>query len=433
MLSYSVRAASPAVAMIGLLAATSSANVLVVDAFGGGNYTQIQAAVDAAVDGDTILVKSGAYNSFGVIDKELAIVGDAGSYVHILGVIRARNLEAGKTLLLENLNARGVFGYGDSAYGLFLSNIQGCVRVENCTFIGDETPNFGSYVGADGIRIEACNDVVLTRTSGVGGSGGLTQEPGELPSGAGMHAQSSTFAIYDSTLEGGTGSSADPSANLVDGGEGGDGCLASTDSWCFSSGSSMMAGNGGGGGYGAFAFNPTWGGDGGNGLHLEYFSSGVLLDDLLVRGAGGPPGSGPESFDGAPGYARLAQLGENKFTDLPGASRHFISPTPVRENTSAVLTFTGVPGEQVELLISRSAGLRADRNENGVLLLGGPMRIASMGVVPASGTLLVQFPVFALDPGVESTVLYMQARFTDQQGNTVLSGPSSMVILSHLF
>jgi hypothetical protein len=431
MLRYSVRAVLSAAAMLGALAATASANVLVVDAFGGGNYTQIQAAVNAAVDGDTILIKSGTYGSFGVLDKELAIVGDAGSSVHVVGVIRARGLAAGKTLVLENLSAMGTPGNTSSVYGLYLSNNPGRVCVENCHFVGQSSINAYGDRGYDAIHVEGCSDVVLTRCTSLGGSAGVFHGDGNEPSGAGLYAQDSVVAIYDSTLQGGSGASANPNAIDDDGGAGGHGCWAISYSSVFVSGSQLVAGNGGSGGAGYF-LAPAYGGDGGDGLRLEYASTAVLLDDVLVAGLGGGAGNGPESNPGDDGYEYVTATGST-LTFSPGRSRHLISSTPVRENTVAPLQFRGAVGEQVQLLISRNADLRADRTENGVLLLGGPIRIASMGVVPASGTLIVQFPVFALDPGIDSTALYMQARFIGQQGHSVLSGPSSMVILSHLF
>jgi hypothetical protein len=416
--------------MFGLLAATISADVLVVDASGGGNYTQIQAAVDAAVDGDTILVKSGTYNSFRVSNTELAIVGDAGSDVQVVGAIRATNLAAGKTLVLENLNATGQTGDAISVYGLYLSNNQGRVRVESCRFAGKPSYGFYGVHGYDAIRVEGCSDVAMTRTTSLGGSAGFFNNLGTLPSGAGLNAQSSVLAIYDSTLRGGTGTSVSPNSPAVSGGNGGHGCWTES-CWLFASGCQFLAGNGGQGGAGYFMAE-AYGGDGGDGIRLEYGSTAVLFDDVLVRGLGGAPGNGPESYGGADGNAYFTDPG-SMLTNLPGPSKHFVSPTPVRENTLATLTFIGMPGERVQLLICRTSGHHFDAMESGVLLLGSPIRVVSMGVVPASSTLLVQFPVLALDPGVESTVLYMQARFMDQQGNTVLSGPSSMVILSHLF
>jgi len=69
--------------------------VIVVDAGGGATYA-LQPAVDAADDGDTLLVKSGTYAWFAVSNKAIAIVGDAGALVHINGAVRVRNLAAGR-------------------------------------------------------------------------------------------------------------------------------------------------------------------------------------------------------------------------------------------------------------------------------------------------------------------------------------------------
>src|SRR5688572_17225523 len=88
--------------LIGIAMVARAGNVHVVDLHGTG-LTQIQSGVDAAVDGDVVLVKSGTYASFVVPNKGLAIVADTGADVRVLGAIRARNLAAGKTLLLANL------------------------------------------------------------------------------------------------------------------------------------------------------------------------------------------------------------------------------------------------------------------------------------------------------------------------------------------
>ena len=46
----------------------------------GEIFTTIQAAVDAASDGDLILVEPGSYPEFRVDGKDLSIVGDAGTF-----------------------------------------------------------------------------------------------------------------------------------------------------------------------------------------------------------------------------------------------------------------------------------------------------------------------------------------------------------------
>lgn len=61
-------------------AQSGSGATLVVDAAGGGNYTTIQAAIDAAAAGDTIEVRSGDYAGF-TLDKAVTVRGDGGAVV----------------------------------------------------------------------------------------------------------------------------------------------------------------------------------------------------------------------------------------------------------------------------------------------------------------------------------------------------------------
>ncbi|MFC7177068.1 right-handed parallel beta-helix repeat-containing protein [Halosegnis marinus] len=60
------------------LVGTASAATLTVDDSGGADYTTIQAAVNAASDGDTILVAPGTYAGDITIDKRLTLRGDTG-------------------------------------------------------------------------------------------------------------------------------------------------------------------------------------------------------------------------------------------------------------------------------------------------------------------------------------------------------------------
>jgi hypothetical protein len=417
-------------ALVALVAPRALANVLVVDASGGGNYTQIQPAVDAADDGDTLLIKSGTYAWFAVNNKSIAIVGDAGANVQINGAVRVRSLAPGKTLVLENVSATGISSNDpQTVYGLHLKNNQGRVRVEGCSFVGLSACAYGCGNGVEAIHAESSSDVALTRTTSLGGSGSARQ--GKLSnynSGAGLSAQTSTITIYDSTLRGGTGASADPNALGVNGAFGGAGCTVSGSS-LFASGSTMLGGDGGGSGYG-IPFGGAYAGDGGDGIDLVNGSSAVLLDDIRQGGFGGPAGNGPESFGG---YDGVAESGST-FTHLAGASKHMVSPTPVRENSSFQMTFTGASGERVALVVADEADHVLNLPWKGVMLVKAmhPLLSIPVGTIPAGGTLSV--PWTALDlGGLPSKLLHVQPVFSDSQGHHTIGNASSVVILSHLY
>ncbi len=67
--------------------APSSGRVVVVAPDGSGAYTEIQAAIDSALPGDTILIKAGSYREDVVVHSKtrLRLVGESRDKVSILG------------------------------------------------------------------------------------------------------------------------------------------------------------------------------------------------------------------------------------------------------------------------------------------------------------------------------------------------------------
>ena len=63
------------------LATLDQSATIVVDASGQGDFTSLQAAIDAAREGDTIQVKAGTYDGGFVVDKSVSILGEAGAIV----------------------------------------------------------------------------------------------------------------------------------------------------------------------------------------------------------------------------------------------------------------------------------------------------------------------------------------------------------------
>jgi hypothetical protein len=72
-----------------------------VDDSGGADFVQIQDAIDAAADGDVILVEPGDYASFAIVDKGLVLTGTTPTaMVRVSSHSEVRDLAAGKLVEL---------------------------------------------------------------------------------------------------------------------------------------------------------------------------------------------------------------------------------------------------------------------------------------------------------------------------------------------
>ena len=89
------------------LAPALAADVLVVDAAGGGDYTSVATAALAAADGDVLLVRPGNYPFEEVVidGKGLTIVKDGPGIVKSYRWVRIQNLPAGKEVHLNGLSS----------------------------------------------------------------------------------------------------------------------------------------------------------------------------------------------------------------------------------------------------------------------------------------------------------------------------------------
>ncbi len=409
-------------AVIALLAAGSAeAAVLVVDSSGGGNHLQISAAVLAAANGDTILVRSGDYAPFVIDAKDLDVVADTGAVVNVHGGIVVRNTAAAQVVVLAGLRCYGLnTGLLTIREALRVESAAGPVRVLHSLLRGE---NGISYVapmhGADGAWVQASSDVAFQACVIVGGSGmmsftGFSANRG----GDGLHVESATAAVHGSTVVGGDGGQGDFLGCDL-GGDGGHGArvLGGT---LFAGGSSILGGDGGGDGF--LACRP-----GGDGIRLTGATSHAdLLDDVLTGGKGAC---------GAPDGIPLALEGAASATHYTGLARPFHVTSPVREQATATLTFTGTPGDVAVLLASLGTAAQATPVWKGVLHPSLPFAAPPIvaGVLPAAGALVLSFPVPLLPAGVDVTVLHLQSLHASTLGDVVLGMPEATVILDSSF
>jgi hypothetical protein len=404
-------------AVFAVIAAPALAgNVLVVDSSGGGAFTTIQSAVDAAADGDTILVKSGFYQGFTVNDRAVAVVADTNALVQVGTLVRVDNLASSRDALLVGLR---IFVDVPGNYGVQLRHNMGSVRVEDCRL-----ENLG-YVG-EAAWVVNSQDVAYARCTIV------TSEP-RFPGDA-LHVDgnpgSSNVAVYDSELRGGDGADLCSSQWDCQPPDGGSGAVVRSGSFFFAAGSLFHGGEGGRGSqYGCGLFCGSDGGWGGDGVRFIASGAAALLDNGYHAGHGAPTCSPCSSnLDGGNGV----EIGGSP-TMLDGRARHLSIKNPRRERIPFRIEARGRPGDSVILYSSESTGFTYMPSRRGVLIPQNPTPPIQLGTIPANGILVYHHTVPDLGPGVQSKRIYFQALHTTPAGVKFLGSPVSLVVLDQAF
>ena len=386
-------------------------DVLLVDASGGGDFTDLQAAVDAAAEGDTILVRRPADGTAGqprfgpvVIEgKSLALVSARRGEL-VVGPIEVRGLGPGQAVVLSGLTVNEISSGLDGRVALSVRDCAGTVRVQDC-FLW----SWQDAVGRPGVALRDAADVAITRSTVVGGRGDGRLAPG----GPGVVAHSARVVVQDSAIHGGAGG--DEMAFFEDafGGPGGTGLEAHA-SFVHVSGGSVLGGTGGH----AFYGDPSEGGDGGIGIDASPDSTVYVLDADVQGGEGG---SGT-TLAGDPGPAVVGTV-----TFVAASARGLASPDRVEEGSAIALVLRGEPGEDVTLLRSGAARSRLVDPATGVVQTAPPFERLALGTLPASGELEVALPAPDAPQG-GSLELVLQGSFVDPSG-AVRLGPAAHVFV----
>ena len=404
-----------------LLAPLASADVRVVSSM--GPYTTIQAAVNAANDGDLVLVKPGSsYAGFHVQAKSLAIVADAGlSDVTVQGTVIVSDLAAGQTVTVTGLNAYGSFvGTEGLHYGFYANNNLGSVRCQSCRFYGLDYIIDGGD-GFDAARIVSSSDVSLVACTTEGGDCFEGYSWTVPVGGSGARFELSNVTIMDSSLLGGMGWEGAWGTTSGGGGPG----LVASNSTVFVSGGTTQGGQGGDG-YGAGGPAPAPGGFG-----IGSFDGAVVrqLDSVTSGGMNGAFVDGPDDTGNAPTYAGLI------FNFLVGSRRTLtVAPNPLREFQSVNLSFHGAPGEQVYLLVGLETAVQWDPLRLANLLIAPPQyRTLFLGTTNASGDLSKSLPFGDLGGTVQSQTYFLQPLFSGAGGAQQLGTPITLAVLDQAF
>lgn len=407
----------------------ATAGVRIVDLSGQGDHTTIQTAVDAAIDGDVILVRGGSYASFTVDNRALSIFADADAVVQVAGTLGVVNLALGKTLVVSGIKVTGTSALPAPSVALVLTNNAGALRFQACTFTGGKGLSISGAGGGGTTYPNAAHGAVLTNNPNVAfvactlRGGDAWQDPtgcyechGGM-GGTGVLAQTSAVALYDSLCQGGAGSE---TGEL--GGNGGAGYHA-LDWGGFASRTTFKGGKGGN----AWDFIYAQGGNGGHGLWVESGAGFHLLADVCVGGFGGISYLFP-NLNGASGDPIH---GSGLVDQLPSPARVFSATTLADTGGTIELTVYGQPGDQVFLPGSMRTIFKYKPAVSGVWLIPYPALISidPLGVIPGSGVLTVTAPVMGLQDGIEAAVSFMQGFIIDDEGQRVLGSPIDVLIL----
>lgn len=385
-----IRAGLALAALLGAVAAR--AGVLIVGP-GPGEFAEIQSAVDAAQDGDVVLVKGGTYARVTIVNRGIEVAALVpGATVTIAGPLQVLQLAVGKTVVLDGLRATGITGpLEPDGYGLLAAFCAGRIRVQGCAFQGaDGNPLAGCAPspfdwGWDGSRVSNCSDVAFTSCDFVGGRGADEFAPGSCAGGPatgpaggnGLRVNASNVAVFRSALAGGRGGDA-----WTIGGAGGHGARVNL-------GTLHLAGSGlngaDGGDAGGNAPNAV-GGAGGSCVSVEAASLARLENCALSPASSGVSPAAPTPIH-APVFA-----GPGAVVLLGGPARTMDVPAILHEGEAGALVVHALPGEVAWLFVSPAASAIYAPVLAAPWLLGNPLvGPLPCGTVKPSGT--VQLPI----------------------------------------
>ena len=371
------------------------------------DFPEIAAAVQAASDGDLVLVWPGSYASFLVDDLDLTILAVANG-AQVDGTVRVHSLGVDRAVELIGISAAG-----QDNVALIVYQCDGAVRVRGGVFQGAAgTSSLGenAYAGA---WVSGCADVSFTECELRGGQGegrvGL-----ELPVRRPRRARARRrrldgqrvrldarrrrreLGLRRDVVHRRRGRQRSellgrfPVRRRLERHRGGRRQRGATRAR-----SSTPGGSGGDGGHGLAAFGATL----------------VTLDTQASGGSGGPgglswTGVNPAGQDGEP-----VELGGGAtHSALPGTAPTLEVPRLVEDTSALQLDYAGDPGDAVFLVVADLAGFRFVPSWYAPLLIRAPFVVDRdlVGAIGAGGTLAVGYPLPDLPAG-EFRVWYLQS------------------------
>lgn len=409
-----VRCAGWFLVLAALAQASKAGEVRILDTTGTQHFATIQAAVDAAQDGDILLIGKGSYTGFRITDKSLAIFALEAGTVLVNGEVAVADLSDHRAVVLSGLSSAS----GDFGASLRVSNCGGHVRVQDCQFLR----GYNQSVSGQCYSVPALSDAALgatdsariacVRSSFRGGEGFSDSFVGETGS-HGVHSISSNIALYDCSVTGGKGGDTDDFD--VCAGSGGAGISVASSSpphWLFASGCTL------GGGHGGYSGDCHIG-SGGPAVAVGPGGTCLVLGSSCTGGWGGWGGGcwGPQA-------AAVQTSGNGVFGDfmLPARKLSSIETVIGHGPLDFEVLAPGGAGDRVYLAHNLRLGFLPSFVVKGVWLVPFPALItyAPQGVVPASEKLPLSCTFAPLPSGQAGLVRELQLVILRSQGGMQL-------------
>jgi hypothetical protein len=386
----------------------------------------IQLAIDAAVEGDVVLVRTTPLASFVVDGKSLTIVGEiAGARVDSL--VEIRNVGAAQMVALRDLELHSL-----TTDTLYVHDCAGHVRFDGVTVRVDPLP--GSFKHA--VRVVNCADVAFAHSD-------LTGSPGvgsASNAGNALWARNSNIGLDVCAVRGGEGTNGSFSAQLsISPSARAAAIHLETGAQLRLQGCDVSGGEGGSGVSGTccctFPHGAGPGAAGGKGIESLVSTSVSVIDTLVVGGDGGVGGSGQASCNVNPGTPGAAGAPTSNVTLVAatGVRRTLTADALTREQQTLDLVVKGAPGEVATLLMSSTSQLNSVPGIQGAVLVGPAFRRIALGIVPGSGVLNASLPLGDLAPGVQGSRRFLQAFCRDANGQVRMTGCASVAFLDAAF
>lgn len=400
-----------------LTASAASANAVVIVNGPGVAYGDIQSAVNAAADGDVLLVAAGNYSGFTIDGKSLTILrAPGGGTAALYGTIEIDNLGPQQSVALIDLTIQGPTS-ATHPYGVSLANDVGAVLLQGCTIAGGRRP--GGYptcppsgpavlaVSASRVSLTGCT---LTGGTGDGGCGSYPAPILGGDGGAAVETSLSRVALQGCQLVGGTAGRGTDRCGVGGAGARVDG------GFLFATNSTFRGADG------APACSVSHAGDGGDGI--DSAGNVHLSGCSLTGGAGGGGQTNP--IPGDPGLPSTGPV-----TLHPNSERTLTGPRFSQSPGVVTVTVIGSPNEAVYLTSSNAAQWHWTPLNSGVFWLPFPayFPVEPDGIIPASGVLDLQARLPDLPVGVDTGLATIQGLVIAPDATRRLTHPVHIVLV----